>query len=160
VHDGDAVDLISEDVREDMISRGREQGFDDFRRGGGLDFLVDNPQNGEGGQFVGTEMRQMGSEPRGEQIVPRRESRRVQKPGKQKGAVWVRSQWNGVEDDRCCDTALLAEGNVGALKTCSHATSTETALGNFPHPVDNRVEDKVISGSTKAQATPQGKVSS
>ena len=140
VDNSDTVNLISEDIREDVIVRRLEERLNDLCRRLRLHLLVDDPENSEGCQLVRAEMGQVGSEARGQQAVSRGEVRGVKEPCQQQSAVRVRGQRNGVQDDGSCDATLLADSNVRALETSPHTTSTEATLSNLPETVDHSLE--------------------
>jgi hypothetical protein len=56
VDDIDAIDLISENVRQDVIVQGRKEGLNDLTRRLGLHLLVYYAQNGERGELVRTKV--------------------------------------------------------------------------------------------------------
>ena len=72
--DGDTIDLISKNVRENVITRRVEKRLNDLLGSLGLNLLIDDPQNREGGKFMGTQMRQVRREARSQQFVAGRET--------------------------------------------------------------------------------------
>lgn len=99
-------------------------------------------------------MRQVGRETRRKKVVPRRERICVKQPCQQQCTVRVCRQRNRVQDHGSSNTTLLAQRNMWAFKTRSHATCTEATLSDLPHAIDHSIEDEIIGRSSETQTTP------
>ena len=89
VHDSNAIDLIAQDVRQNMVARRREQRFNNLARRLGFDLLINDAKNGQRRQLVRAQMRQVRREARGQQVVPGWESRGIKKPRQEQRTVRV-----------------------------------------------------------------------
>lgn len=155
MHNRNTIDLVTKDVSENVVTRRIEESVNDLVRGLRLNLLVHNAQNCERCKLVRAQMRQVRCKARCQESVTRREARSVKKPGEQQRAVGVGRQRDRIEDDRGRDSALLVDRDVRALKTRTHAARTESALCDFPHAVDDGVENEVVRGFAEAEAAPK-----
>src|ERR1700685_3169423 len=90
-----------------------------------------------------------------QQIVSGGETRRIQQPGEQQSAIRISSQRNRIEYYCRCDTALLVDGNIWALKAGPHTTRSKPALCHFPHAIHHGIEYKVIARSAETKTAPE-----
>ena len=140
VHDGNTIDLIAKNVGQDVVSWGVEQSLDDLLGSLRLDFLIDDTEHRQRRQLVGAQVREVGCKTRCEEVVARREARRVKKPCQQQCSVWVGGQRNRVEDYSGGEPTLLVEGDIGALKAGPHTASAEATLRDLPETIHHRIK--------------------